>query len=52
MSPEAVRVMDKNGPQSEHPMANDWWAFGTLIYEMVCVPHSSLCPSLVSLTQN
>ena len=52
MSPEAVRGMDKNGPQSEHPMANDWWAFGTLIYEMVCVPHSSLCPSLVSLTQN
>ena len=22
-------------PTTTHPMANDWWAFGTLIYEMV-----------------
>ena len=34
MSPEAVKGMSQ-GKQSTHPMANDWWAFGTLIYEMV-----------------
>ena len=34
MSPEAVRGMNQ-GPSTTHPMANDWWAFGTLIYEMV-----------------
>jgi serine/threonine protein kinase len=35
MSPESVRGMEQPGSQSDHPMANDWWAFGTLIYEMV-----------------
>lgn len=35
MSPETVRGLTDGSVQTAHPQATDWWAFGTLIYEMI-----------------
>ena len=49
MSPETVRGMTDGSVQAAHPQATDWWAFGTLIFEMILGKPPFAAPSLERL---